>query len=266
MISSRSGHATGIFLPNWSPLVPASLARNSGGLLYLMGKLTSSSDEILRLSVSVGGAVDMKERMASTFAGEKVRDMYLPEWMIVDVTSIGEKRVVPRTTTLVSVAKKSDDGEYRVCHSVYAGRIPTTLSLQDFSLLMAKYRLEELWHRICGVVQPSWGAFHRSIGGMYVADCNVHFGVVSDYRFPVGYDMSDIGRIESFLQTEGIDIESVERSAEEIAAMMGTLDVDSASWSKAVAKIIETEKEKKRKAGRNGPLTDETAENELQLH
>jgi len=250
VIASRSGQASGIFFPNWSPLVPAGMTQNSSGLLFLMGKLVSSSSGVRRIILSSGNAIDSRERMAIRYNGEKVRDVYLPEWLLIDVTIMSEAENMPRTITLLSMP-----GTQGVSiKKIFVGRhLAKNLSWKDFSLLSGRFHLEELLHRITGVVKPSWGSMSGGDENIYVADCNMHLGVIDDsLPFPPGCDMADLGRLESFVQGAGLNVERRERPIEEIAETLRMLDCGTELWSEAVGKIIEEE----RRREKEGPALD----------
>jgi len=253
MISSRSGQSCGIFLPHWAPLVPASLTTGSGGLLFLMGKLAMTSDSIKRIVISSGGAIDSYERHSIRYTGEKVRDVYLPEWFLLDVTFAFEPEETPRTITLLNTSWLNND-EFVTDERVYIGRTRAkNISWKDFSLLAGRFHLEELWHRITGVVKPSWGGIRAGApaqagsagNNIYIADCNMHIGVINDsWNFPLGADMADLGRLETFIQNAGISLTQKERPIEEVARTLRTLDCGSDLWMAAVQKIIGEEKER----------------------
>jgi len=251
MISSRSGQSGGIFLPGWSPLVPAGLTKNSSGLLYLMGKLTAASGCVKRIIISSGKAIDSRERLAVRYNGEKVRDVYLPEWLLLDITLAFDKEDIPRTITLVCTSKKGSNDEFLSSKNVYIGRNRADrISWKDFSLLAGRFHLEELWHRITGVVKPSWGGMGSGTDGIYVADCNMHLGVIDDtWSFPLGSDMADLGRLEAFIQSSGVSVEERERPIEEIARTLRMLDCGADLWPGAVEKIIEEEQKREKQSG-----------------
>lgn len=247
MIASRSGQSAGILLRNWTPLVPARFALSSSGLLFLMAKLANDpKNSLKRVFLASGEAIDSRERLAVSMDGSKVRDVYLPEWMVFDVLFANADGRV-RTLSFVSSSTK-EKNNISCRHSVFIGGVESkTLSWKDFPLLAGKFGLEELWHRITGVVKPSWGSFAGEEGALYVADCNSHAGVLSDDFgdcVPPGFDVLELGRIETMLQSMGVELRNAERSIEETCAILGSLDCSKSEWLSEAENIVAAERKR----------------------
>jgi len=245
MISSRSGQSAGILLKNWTPLVPARYASSASGLLFLMGKLAGDpSNGVKRIFIASGEAIDSRERLAVSMDGSKVRDVYLPEWTVFDTLFIPEDGR-PRTMSFISAAKREKNG-FSCKHAIFIGNTESkTMSWKDFHLLAGRYGLEELWHRVNGTVKPSWGSFAGEEGCLYTADCNSHAGVLADdFRecVPPGFDLLEIGRIETCLQTMGVSLEKSSRSLEETFRILDSLDCSASSWLEEAEAIVAAER------------------------
>ncbi len=197
MIKTNSGQAAGIFLPFWSPMLPERFCTQ--GFLHLARKTLEVNRNVRRIIISAGTPADSRGRkMCIDFLGEDVDTLYLPEYFLFDVTLDTGKKL--NTLTFVQAAKR-EGGKNVISRSAYVGvSKKSEISMDDFRAISAELLMEELWHKLIGVVKPGWGAMYHD--GFYLSEHSFHIGILGNEPLPYAWDMKDLGRLEAILEKE----------------------------------------------------------------
>lgn len=220
MLPYKTGQASGIQTPYWSPLITEKTG--APGIPFFLERVMDVNRSLVRLIVSTGEEVKARNGIGQDFLNEPVRTLYLPRWFLFDITLLVKGE--PETMTLCQTAIKASVDELHVARSVYVNGIKAShLNWESFRSISSELCLGEFWHRLTGHIRPGWGLRHLCGSGedtLYLSEVESHCGMIRPgYEFPEGQDIRDFDRVEKILDREGI-IDSRKRSVRDCSRLI----------------------------------------------
>lgn len=194
---TRSGHAVGILLNSWSPLLPDTA--EADGLPRLAVSALGHNHDIQRIVLITGPAVRSRRLACDSFTEEPVEEIFLPAFLAFDITVVAKGGLHSVTALQCPL---DDEKSYQ---GVFLDGKDTGRNWEILPELMGRLGMAEIWSRLSGDVRPSWGILMRD--GLWVAEAPAHIGVIrSEHALPDKADATDTGRIEQLLSNVGAPI------------------------------------------------------------